>query len=290
MTDHRIIRIERTADGKGAAMWRMTTSANEKINLFAKQSGLLSDYPEVQRMTEGTILHWRTFPIRVETEKNGQWENVADVLPKPFGAEPDRPLVPDHALSRAAAVRWARFVLKAQVNAVTFDTETTGVDPAMDEVISVGVVDCAGEVIFDALIQPVNMANMTATNAVEVNGITPEMVTDEPFFVDYYSMIRARMDGRFWLGYNTPFDVNMLNAACLRANCPPLLPAAVHDAMGYAAMFIGEWDADAGRYPYLKLVEAAERLGVVLDNAHSAAADARATWGIAKKISEGGAG
>lgn len=286
MTDHRIIRVERSADGKGAAMWRMTTSANEKINLFAKQSGLLNSYPEIQRMTDGAILHWRTFPIRVETEQNGQWQNVTDVLPKPFDAVPDRPLEPDHALNRAAAVRWARFVLSEKVNAVTFDVETTGTNYAMDEVISVGIVDCAGEVIFDALIQPVHMANMTATNAVEVNGITPEMVQDEPFFVDYYGMIRSRMDGRFWLGYKTDFDVNMLNAACYRASCPPLLSVGVHDAMPYVAAYIGEWDTDAGCYPYLKLVEAAERLGVVLDNAHSAAADALATWGIVKKMSE----
>jgi DNA polymerase-3 subunit epsilon len=285
--NHSIIRVER--DANKSTMWRCKTSKNETINVFDNQLRLFNDYPELAEMQPGGVLHWRTNAIAIDAfEKNG-YQNVSLVLPRPDGAVPDQPLTPDHKLSYARAIRWARFVTNDRLNVVTWDTETTGLDATMDEVISIGIVDCNGQVLLDTLIRPSNMAALTATNASEVNGITADMLVDAPTFPDIYGELKAFMDARFWLGYNIQFDARMLDATCLRYDLPPLLSVGQHDATPFVADFVGQWDEAKGGYKYWKLAEAAEKFGLTEFAAHHAAADAVATYEVVKRMSEANA-
>ncbi len=285
----RIIRIERGETSKKEPMWICRTASNKKLNIFAKQANLLREYPEVRGLEMGQTLHFRSFPLLVETVVNGEWENVDGIAPRPDGACPDTPLTPDHRLVYDRAIRWAKFVTNDRLNVVTWDTETTGLDPTMDEVISVGIVDCTGAALFDSLIRPANLAVLTATNASDVHGITADMLTDAPTFPELYGELKAFLDGRFWLGYNIGFDAEMLDATCLRYDLPPLLSVGQHDATPFVADFVGQWDDGKGGYKYWKLVEASEQFGLTEFDAHNAAADALATYEIVKRMSEGGA-
>lgn len=283
----RIIRIERGETSKKEPMWICRTASNKKLNIFAKQSKMLSGYPEILELPMGGTLHFRSFPLLAETFVSGEWENVDRIAARPDGACPDQPLTPDHQLVYDRAIRWARFVTNDRLNVVTWDTETTGLDPTMDEVISIGIVDCTGQVLFDSLIRPSNLAALSATNASEVNGITADMLTDAPTFPEVYGELKAFLDGRFWLGYNIAFDAKMLDATCLRYDLAPLLSVGQHDATPFVADFVGQWDEGKGGYKYLKLTEAAERFGMFELEAHHAAADALATWQVVKRMSEG---
>lgn len=289
MTTERIIRVERGETSKREPMWICRTATNKKLNIFAKQSKMLSGYPEILELPMGGTLHFRSFPILAETVVNGEWENVDRIALRPDGACPDQPLTPDHALSYARAIRWAKFATNPKLNVVTWDTETTGLDPLMDEVIAVGIVDCDGQVLLDTLIRPANMATLTATNASDVHGITADMLADAPTFPELYGELKALLDGRFWLGYNIQFDARMLDATCLRYDLPPLLSVGQHDATPYVADFVGQWDEGKGGYKYWKLVEAAEKFGLTEFAAHHAAADAVATWTVVKRMSEANA-
>lgn len=289
MTTERIIRVERGETSKKEPMWICRTATNKKLNVFAKQSKMLNAYPEILELPMGATLHWRSFPLVAETVVNGEWENVDGIGGRPDGACPDQPLTPDHQLSYDRAIRWARLVTNPKLNVVTWDTETTGLDATMDEVISVGIVDCDGQVLLDTLIQPSNMAVLTATNASDVHGITADMLEGAPTFPELYGELKAFLDGRFWLGYNIQFDARMLDATCLRYDLPPLLSVGQHDATPFVADFVGQWDDGKGGYKYWKLVEASERFGLTEFDAHNAAADALATWQVVKRMSEANA-
>jgi len=286
LTEHRLIRLERIASN-GGSMWKCKTATNETINVFDNQLYLFAAYPEVGAMQQGEVRNWRFTPICVETTQKGAYLNVSNVLPRPPDACPDPVFIPDPVLVRSRAARWSQIVTNPRLKIVTWDTETTGVDPAVDELLSIGIVGHDGTVLLDTFIRPLDMRNMTVTNAFEINGITPEMVEDAPAFEDVYGVIKTLLDGRFWLGYNIQFDARMLDGACLRHGLTPLVSVGQHDATPFVAEFIGQWDPNAGRYPYLKLGEAAELFGIQVLDAHHAAVDAATTWEIVRIMAEG---
>jgi len=78
----------------------------------------------------------------------------------------------------------------------------------------------------------------------------------------------------------------LLDGACLRHGLTPLVSVGQHDATPFVAEFIGQWDPNAGRYPYLKLGEAAELFGIQVLDAHHAAVDAATTWEIVRIMAE----
>ena len=282
-----VIRIER--DLNKPSMWRCKTADNQTVNIFDNQLDRLHAYPEIGAMQPGAVLHWRSFPIRIQTNERNGYQNLSGVDARAEDACPDQPLTPDHQLSYDRAIRWARLVTNPKLNVVTWDTETTGLDATMDEVISVGIVDSEGQVLLDTLIRPSNMAVLTATNASDVHGITADMLTDAPTFPEIYGELKAFLDGRFWLGYNIGFDAKMLDATCLHYDLAPLLSVGQHDATPFVADFVGQWDEGKGGYKYWKLAEAAERFGLTEFAAHHAGADALATWQIVKRMSEANA-
>jgi len=78
---------------------------------------------------------------------------------------------------REAISRQARAWLG--VNALILDTETTGLDEHA-EIVEIAVIDCTGAVLLDTLVRP---AGPIPAEAVEIHGITNEMVVQIPFFM-----------------------------------------------------------------------------------------------------------
>jgi DNA polymerase-3 subunit epsilon len=138
------------------------------------------------------------------------------------------------------------------------DTETTGLDRS-DRLVEIGVVDDAGAVVFQSLINP-GMPIPPAAS--KVHGITDEMVRDAPRLDAVTPALRALLiaDGEVVI-YNAEFDQRFFPRrfwADINVTC----------AMLRFGDEVGRWH---------KLADAARRVGHVWDSgAHRAVADARA--------------
>lgn len=149
---------------------------------------------------------------------------------------------------------------------VVFDLETTGLDPAMDEIVEIGAVRVErGEITasYQALVNPGRPMPATAS---AVNGITDEMLAGKPplsevlpFFVDFVGDDIAA-------GHNVIFDARFLLNACFARKLKA--PARYFDTMALAEV----WDAQDK-----KLASLIRRAGIKNDAAHRALGDARAT-------------
>lgn len=145
---------------------------------------------------------------------------------------------------------------------IAIDTETTGLNPGRDEVLSLSIVDARGNPLFNHLIRPTKRKRWP--KAQEINGISPADVKDEKTLIEYSDELGRYFDGSCVIvGYNIAFDLDML--ACNGLNIDKLL---TFDVMNEAAKVFGR---------RVKLTECAARLGYGEFPAHGSFQDARAT-------------
>lgn len=100
------------------------------------------------------------------------------------------------------------------------DTETTGLNPPGDQLVEIGLVDEAGEIIFHSLINP---GVPIPPDATAVHGITNEMIRDAPSFDRISSKLRNLLlnDGKVVI-FNAEFDVSFFPAQFfdqIQVNC-----------------------------------------------------------------------
>jgi DNA polymerase-3 subunit epsilon len=183
---------------------------------------------------------------------------------------------------REAISRQARAWLG--VNALILDTETTGLDEHA-EIVEIAVIDCTGAVLLDTLVRP---AGPIPAEAVEIHGITNEMVAGAPAWADVHRTFCELTEGRPIVVYNAPYDRRVLCQTMRRYGLPvpPELEAADEDAQVQCAMlayaeYWGEWDVKRETWCWQKLSAAATQQGVELDApAHRARADCMMTLGV----------
>lgn len=157
--------------------------------------------------------------------------------------------------------------------ALHLDTETTGLDPARDELLEIAIVDDSGAVLLDALIKPCN--NTSWPDAEAIHGITPEMVAHAPTLSEIAPKIEAAVKWQDVIIYNAAFDAGFLGSLLSSAK-------SINCCMEAWAEHIGEWSDYHGNYRWQKLANAAD--AVHFDwpgEAHRALADSlacRAVW------------
>ncbi len=149
------------------------------------------------------------------------------------------------------------------------DVETTGLDPKNDAIIEIAIVHMrAGEVeeSWSSLVHP---GRPIGPDAQRITGITDADVADAPRFADVAEETAARLEGRAILAYNLAFDREFVERAL--------------DAGGRQwpekAVLLDPLILARGLFPDVrsrKLARIAERLGVTLEEAHRAEADAEA--------------
>jgi DNA polymerase-3 subunit epsilon len=150
------------------------------------------------------------------------------------------------------------------------DTETTGLNPETDEILQLSMVDGNGTVIFSSLLRPPTRKRWPKAQA--VNGISWQMVKDQPSLASFEPIIRSVIDSSdLVIGYNIDFDLRMLKAAGIGVGI-----RMIYDVMEDYAQAFGRWSAKKDDYLWVKLSEAAGRYGVSFE-AHDARADAQAT-------------
>ena len=158
---------------------------------------------------------------------------------------------------------------------IVIDTETTGIDPQVDEILQLSILDGDnGKVLFNECFRPQH--HETWPEAENVNHISPAMVQDKPAFTSRASMIQDIINQtEEIIGYNTIFDVDMLR------NSEISIPNSIYliDVMRLFAKFYGEWSEKYQDYKWKKLSECAAYYHYDWggEHAHDGAADCRAT-------------
>ena len=159
---------------------------------------------------------------------------------------------------------------------IAFDTETTGLDPALGKIVEIGAVkfDRRGIVArYNVLINP---EMPMPEEAGKVNGITDEMLKDKPLiaavFPDFFDFIGTGV----LVAHNAPFDINYVNAELKRAGKSPLSNKAVDTRIFAKEVFPG-----LSSYALQNL---AVQFGITALEAHRAEDDARVCMELFEKI------
>lgn len=289
---HKIISMERGITKSNDPMWRCLTGDGEKVNIFKhampeRDTAHLFDeagyWPFMKDMMPGDQITWNEFPIPVtlklkQTDKGDFWEVVAVALCE--DTRPDERLLPDKALYQNSVIQWARSLLRTN-NVVVWDTETTGLGKE-DEIVSIAVVNLAGDALVDLKLKPVYIERVSRVTA--VNGFTPEALQDCPGLRESWPHIYKWLSSSTWAIFNAGFDSEMLEFDCRRAGLQPIFPAASVDVMEMFARFYGDYDQQRQAFKPKTLSFAAEYFGIEQQAAHSALDDALTTLKLIRAL------
>jgi DNA polymerase-3 subunit epsilon len=148
-----------------------------------------------------------------------------------------------------------------------FDTETTGLDSALERVVEIGAIrfDRRGVISrFNVLIHPEKPMPPEVT---KINGITDELLKGKPVSALVLPDFLAFIKESTLVAHNAQFDVSFLNAELSRCRLPPLNNPLV-DTLSLAKKTF----PNVGKYALQFL---AEYFGIESKNAHRAEDDAR---------------
>lgn len=167
---------------------------------------------------------------------------------------------------------------------LVFDLETTGLNPAEDEILEAAIVTTDGDILFESRFKPACVTEWP--KAQNVNGISPEMVADAPRIIDKIGEMAALLqNAETVIAYNgKQFDIPFLERYGIR-----LRPdAVIDDPMLYGAVVYGELrgEGEDVNYKWKKLAVLADYLGYKGANWHSAAADCIATAYVWRQLQE----
>ena len=297
---HAIVRMERSATkNSGSPMWRCRTEDGQTVNVFQHsdsvkdgshlfiQAGYMVD---MEALKIGEALEWSGSPIRVDMRKKGDWWEVVAVEPRPVGVETDTLWKPDPYVYRLRTYEQIRWLMHNSDDFEVIDLETTGVR-LDDEIVSMALVTCIGQVILNTRIRPAHPAKLerigkNGQTASDIHGLTAADLADAPSLTDVWVELAPRLDGKTILGYNVRFDLQMLDRNL--SDNELLLPAwgAVWDVAQLVAEFIGNWNAKRGWFEMVTLDEACRIFGIERDVAHDARADALATLELVKAMAD----
>lgn len=167
------------------------------------------------------------------------------------------------------------------------DFETTGFDAQQDRVVEVGVV-CfhRGELTQKQnwLVQP---GMLIPESAINVHGITDAMVADAPRFEQIAQALRDVLVGHLPVAYNATFDRKFMHAEMERASMMATadLPAALDPTVNWVDPLV--WARELMPEAKSKrLGDICELLGIELNDAHRAWADAEATGKVLLAIAD----
>jgi len=151
------------------------------------------------------------------------------------------------------------------------DVETSGLDPRRDRVLQIAIVTCLGDgTVRDRWSSYVRPRWPYRVGPTAVHGITRSMVRKAPRFAEVADEVSPRLRATVLVGHNIAFDWAFLEREGRRARVELPTPARLCTLELSRA-------ADPKRELRHRLVDVAERAGLMLDHPHDALADAEAT-------------
>lgn len=164
------------------------------------------------------------------------------------------------------------FPLKDTVHQVFFDVETTGLNPQLgDRVCEVGIVVAQGEQILETYSSLVNPLRPISPGAAAVNGLTDELLRDQPTFAEIADEVIGRLHGQIVVCHNAPFDLGFLQSELSRLG-RTWQPRQVIDTLQLARQYF--------RFASNSLGAVAAALGIIVHDAHRALSDALTTYRV----------
>lgn len=154
----------------------------------------------------------------------------------------------DHAES----VAWAREKLDSK-EWLILDTETTGLSTETSRIVEVAVLDPAGNVVLDTLVNP---EIEIPEGARRIHGISNLDVIDSPTIANIWPDLAAAIENRLVLCYNVNYDRPLLENEAARGGLQPIDAVWQCVMLRYAA-YVGE--PGFGGYRYQKLPSAGHR-------------------------------
>jgi DNA polymerase-3 subunit epsilon len=163
---------------------------------------------------------------------------------------------------------------------VAIDTETTGKDPAVDRIVEIACVVWEGGRVTARHRWLVNPERAIPKEAFDVHGISDDDVKDKPPFKAISHEVLAVLEGKLPLAYNADFDRTFLAEELMRSGIAgKKVPPAARRGIEWIDPLV--WARELQKDEKGKsLGEVAERLGVALERAHSATADAEAAMNV----------
>lgn len=162
----------------------------------------------------------------------------------------------------------------SELPAVVLDTETTGLDPRRDRVISVGAIRLHGPRLYRSrtLNMLVNPGRSIPSRTIPIHGISNAMVADAPPFERVADRIMDHTNGLIVIGHYIQFDIAILRAEMQRSGLNWRLEASLDVMLLYAGLLPDR--------PSLRLDDIAADLDVPVIGRHSALGDALTTGEI----------
>jgi DNA polymerase III subunit epsilon len=147
---------------------------------------------------------------------------------------------------RIGAVNKARELLASQ-DWVILDTETTGLYNA--DIIELAVIDSGKKSLFNTRIKPTIPITDGAYN---VHGISENDLVNCPSFPDVYKQLKAVIENKLVLIYNSDFDAPLLHDNCVKHGLKPIKFKSLCVMLLYA-QWVGEWSDYWGSFRWQKL-------------------------------------
>ncbi len=163
----------------------------------------------------------------------------------------------------------------------SLDFETTGIDPLNDRVLSYALISDRGPDL-SGLINP---GIPIPVSSAEIHGITEAQLADAPSpavgIAIVVKWVQSLIDrGVGLVVFNAAYDLSMLHAEATRWG----IKQPDWDRLLVVDPHVIDWGIHRGTLGSRKLTDVAAFYSVPLDNAHDAAADARAARGVAYEV------
>ena len=153
------------------------------------------------------------------------------------------------------------------MEAVYLDTETTGLDHRVNELLEIGIIDGEGRVLVDSLIKPIMKKSWE--EAEKINHISPKMVANSPSIDLIKDAIIKAVKGKVVYIWNAKFDISFLPFVAEHAK---EVVCAMAEFGAYIERTQPQNRSQSGRY---KMTYVANDLGIATENAHRAIDDTR---------------